>query len=282
MTHQSPIRKRYVSTSKGDLHLRECGEGEPLVLLQSLTRSGSMYEHVLPRFASAGFRAIAIDLMGYGRSDARDGEWLVEDFAANLIEGFAALKIAPRIIAGGHFTAMIAAEIALDDSQCIERMVLDGVPVWEEALRKQMQSAVPTDSALWDEAGQAAAALWSQNWQQLQRLDPGARLTPETENAVLEIFMESVAVSRKPGPVAGFFNYPLIDKLPMLNLPVLLLQSETDTLASRHEDAARLLPNCTIHDFRGVHPLYRLLPSGDLDSYADPIIAFAAELESKA
>lgn len=53
------------------LHWRECGAADAplLVLLHPSPRSSAMYEAWLPRLASLGFRACALDTPGYGGSD---------------------------------------------------------------------------------------------------------------------------------------------------------------------------------------------------------------------
>ena len=50
-----------------DLHYREQGTGEPLILLHGNGEDGSYFEHQMNAFASR-FRVIALDTRGHGRS----------------------------------------------------------------------------------------------------------------------------------------------------------------------------------------------------------------------
>jgi pimeloyl-ACP methyl ester carboxylesterase len=48
------------------------GTGIPVVLLHAATGSSAVWEHQLPSFIAAGFRVIAYDRRGYGRTEIKD------------------------------------------------------------------------------------------------------------------------------------------------------------------------------------------------------------------
>ncbi len=84
------IRKSYVDTARGQIHVRSAGDGEHmLVMLQILPFGSQLFEALMPVLAECGYHAVALDLMGYGRSDKRDDVWLIEDFAANIEDALA-------------------------------------------------------------------------------------------------------------------------------------------------------------------------------------------------
>jgi haloalkane dehalogenase len=67
-----PYEPRYAEVAEG---LRMAyveagpGDGEPVVLLHGEPTWSFLYRHVMPELAAAGLRAIAVDLVGFGRSD---------------------------------------------------------------------------------------------------------------------------------------------------------------------------------------------------------------------
>ena len=107
------LAKRYVETSRGLVHLQEAGAGGRALVLTTLTSfSAPLLDQVLPALADLGWHAIALDLMGYGRSDKRDTHWLVEDFADNVLEAIVACEAEPFGLAFGHFSSWVGIEIA--------------------------------------------------------------------------------------------------------------------------------------------------------------------------
>ncbi|MEL7209568.1 MAG: alpha/beta fold hydrolase, partial [Actinomycetota bacterium] len=52
------------------IHRAEAGEGPPVVMVHGFPESWFSWRHQLPALAEAGYRAVAIDVRGYGRSAA--------------------------------------------------------------------------------------------------------------------------------------------------------------------------------------------------------------------
>ncbi len=83
------IRHRWVEARGLRFHLAEAGEGDDIVLcLHGWPQHWYEWRFLLPRLAAAGYRAVAMDLRGFGWSDApRDGyekENLADDVLAVL------------------------------------------------------------------------------------------------------------------------------------------------------------------------------------------------------
>jgi pimeloyl-ACP methyl ester carboxylesterase len=64
---------RYIRTNGLDMAVHELGEGEPIVLLHGFPELAYSWRHQMPALAGAGFRAIAPDQRGYGRTTAPAG-----------------------------------------------------------------------------------------------------------------------------------------------------------------------------------------------------------------
>src|SRR5580693_7225287 len=59
----------FKATDGTTLHYRDHGDGPPIVLLASQGLSSSMWQHLMVRLADQGFRCVALDRRGHGRSD---------------------------------------------------------------------------------------------------------------------------------------------------------------------------------------------------------------------
>jgi len=64
----SEIAHRSVAVNGIRLHVAECGRGPSVVLMHGFPESWYSWRHQLPALAQAGYRALAIDVRGYGRS----------------------------------------------------------------------------------------------------------------------------------------------------------------------------------------------------------------------
>ena len=62
------ITHRSVETNGIRLHVAECGRGPSVVLVHGFPESWYSWRHQLPALGAAGYRAIAVDVRGYGRS----------------------------------------------------------------------------------------------------------------------------------------------------------------------------------------------------------------------
>ncbi|MEW2625087.1 alpha/beta hydrolase [Streptomyces sp. NPDC048106] len=87
MTHGTEPTHRLVRTESGRIHLVEQGSGPLVLLVHGFPESWYSWRHQLPVLAAAGYRAVAIDVRGYGRSSkpaATDAYRLTELVADNV------------------------------------------------------------------------------------------------------------------------------------------------------------------------------------------------------
>lgn len=71
------LRQRTVSTNGVDLHVVEAGEGFPVIFAHGFPELAYSWRHQLPAVAAAGYRAVAPDQRGYGRSSRPEA---IEDY----------------------------------------------------------------------------------------------------------------------------------------------------------------------------------------------------------
>lgn len=66
------VRHRQVGLGEIELHVAELGEGKPVLLLHGFPELWYSWRHQMRALARAGYRAIAPDMRGFGRSSAPD------------------------------------------------------------------------------------------------------------------------------------------------------------------------------------------------------------------
>jgi pimeloyl-ACP methyl ester carboxylesterase len=74
----------YIEANGLRFHVRDEGDGEPVLLLHGFPDSGGLWRRQVPALTAAGFRAIAPDLRGFGESDRPEG---VDSYAMPLLVG---------------------------------------------------------------------------------------------------------------------------------------------------------------------------------------------------
>jgi pimeloyl-ACP methyl ester carboxylesterase len=124
------ITHRVVPSSAGRIHLVEQGSGPLVLLVHGFPESWYSWRHQLPVLAAAGYRAVAIDVRGYGRSSKPQDTAayrmleLVEDNVAVV----RALGERTAVIVGHDWGATIAANSALVRPDVFRAVGLLSVP----------------------------------------------------------------------------------------------------------------------------------------------------------
>ena len=114
MAHPA-IEHRMVETNGIRLHIAEMGQGPVVILCHGWPETWYSWRHQLPALAAAGFRAIAPDMRGYGRSDRPEA---VEAYTQLHIVGdmvglLDALEVPQAVIIGHDWGAPAAWNSAL-------------------------------------------------------------------------------------------------------------------------------------------------------------------------
>lgn len=250
------IRKGYADTEAGQLHYREAGEGPALVLLHWTPSSGRMFEAAMADLAGT-HRVIALDLMGYGRSDRRPGDWLVGDFAGNVLEGLSALAVERCALYGGHMGAAIALEVAAQAPRRVEKLILDGAPAWDAetraAIAKHMSGGTPPPI---EEDGGHLMKLWQgiaffrKEWDAER---PLPEIAPEAAWGHVVDLIETGFLSSSRALVEN----DMAARASAVETPTLCLTADGDPLSDQHDKMLAALGNATGHRFAGPHPLHR-------------------------
>ena len=109
------VKHRMVETNGIRLHVAEQGEGPLVILCHGFPECWYSWRHQLPALAKAGFRAVAADLRGYGRSDRPEEveKYTILDDIGDVVGLVDALGAKQAVIAGHDIGAAIAWQSAL-------------------------------------------------------------------------------------------------------------------------------------------------------------------------
>jgi pimeloyl-ACP methyl ester carboxylesterase len=274
-----PLRWGFADTLTGQLHFRACGAGPDIVLLPWSPASGRMYDFLLPHLARAGFRAITFDLAGTGRSHKKCRNWTVQQYAADVLEACGSLHTVPYTVIGGRFGAAVAVEMLLAAPAQVTGAVLDGVPgLAPEELRKM---TLPTSGLSPKIAADGAhrSFAFDVTLRMLKDWDPGFELTQESLPVVyefmrdyLELGYEGIVANVETDARGGKPAYDVLARLGEVSQRVLIMTSDTDSLAPAYNRALERARNSRGHKFAGNHPVLSPARAGE---YAQVVVSFA-------
>jgi pimeloyl-ACP methyl ester carboxylesterase len=111
------------------VHYQEAGDrnAPAMVLIHGFTSSTLVWSKVFLKLARAGYRVIALDMLGYGyTAKPRNGEYTIDGQAKLLVRLLDALSIPRAIIVGSSYGGAVAAMCALDYRERVEKLILVG------------------------------------------------------------------------------------------------------------------------------------------------------------
>lgn len=122
---------RFTQSNGVRLAVYESGDGPPVILLHGFPEIAFSWRHQVAALAEAGYRAIAPDQRGYGRSSVpQDVEaYAMEELAADIIGLMDAAEIESAAIVGHDWGALLAWHLALTAPARVERLAILNVPL---------------------------------------------------------------------------------------------------------------------------------------------------------
>lgn len=120
-------RSRFISVDGIRVHYQEFGsrQAPPMILIHGYTASAYVWRTAAPMLARAGFHVLAVDLIGFGYSEKP--RWFEYSITAQTraIERFMdRVGIGRAIIVGSSYGGAVAATLALDYPERVEKLVL--------------------------------------------------------------------------------------------------------------------------------------------------------------
>src|SRR5271154_4522587 len=109
------VTHRMIETNGIRLHVAEQGEGPLIILCHGFPECWYSWRHQLRALAEAGFRAVAPDLRGYGRSDRPEEveKYTLLHYVGDIVGLLDAFGVKQAVIAGHDVGAAVAWQAAL-------------------------------------------------------------------------------------------------------------------------------------------------------------------------
>lgn len=222
------ITKGYVDSTSGQVHYRETGSGEEvLVLLHQTAASSRMFESFMTATTAArpGMRLIALDTPGFGASDP----WPTQPTTGELVDALAgavdALGVGHHHLLGHHTGAALACEWAATRPGEVDSLTMIGALAMGAEARATWLAGV-ADAPVQADGSHLAAA-----WQRVAHIDtepvaypPGPELRHREAVDVL------LATPRWPEAYRAVFSQDFESHLAAVTCPALLLCGRDDIL----------------------------------------------------
>jgi pimeloyl-ACP methyl ester carboxylesterase len=231
------IRKGYTDIPTGQVHYRELrrATGLPLVLLHQTASSGAMFEGLMTLLAD-DFPLLAPDTPGFGNSDPLPLPFTVSDLAEALYTALLTLGVRECYLFGHHTGAAVAVQMAFAHPGFVRRLALSGPPLLDPSQVTALLATLPPFAIAPDGSHLTAT------WQRIRRRDPDLPL----ETVQRELLLTQAAGHAATTAYQAVFAQPLAEQLAALDLPVLVMAGEHDTLRSGLESAYALLRQGTL------------------------------------
>lgn len=120
-------RSHFVMVDGANVHYQEFGEktDPTIILIHGYTASVYVWKTTAPMLAEKGFHVIAIDLLGFGYSEKpRWFDYSIQSQARMISRFMDRIGIGRAIVAGSSYGGAVAATLALDYPQRVEKLVL--------------------------------------------------------------------------------------------------------------------------------------------------------------
>ena len=240
------FKRSYVDLDWGQMHLLTARPEDPssapaVVCFAPTPYSGNYYRILMGALAQDRV-VIAPDYPGLGRSDRPNEDLDIAAHADIMAEVLAAAGWGPegngQIDACGYHTGtFVATELALRHPHLVRRLVLIGIPFFQDAERADFYRKLGNVRALPD----SLAALESDWAFDIDNRAEGVALDRAFEN-----FIESAAAWQNRSRLYGaVFQYPAEQRAPTLKHPALVLNPH-GSLETQTRDFASLLPNAVL------------------------------------
>lgn len=173
---EGPWTHRTIRANGIALHVAEVGSGPLVLLLHGMPTFWWTWAQQLVDLADAGFRAVAVDLRGYGGSDKPPRGYDATTLAADVAALVTALGEQDAVIVGNDVGGLLAWTIAAHSPQVVRRIAVLGA-----AHPLRLRQAI-----LSDRKGQRHASSYALTKFQLPRF--GERLLTRDSTFIAELF----------------------------------------------------------------------------------------------
>lgn len=222
---------RTIASPAGRIHLVEQGTGPLVLLVHGFPESWYSWRRQLPAIAAAGFRAVALDVRGYGRSSkpAEPAAYRMVELVEDNVAVVNALGEDSAVVIGHDWGATIAADTALLRPDVFRAVALLSVPYTPRG--------GPRPSEVFAQMGgeeEFYVSYFQEPGRAEREIEPDVR-------GWLAGFYAALSADTMPGPDAPSPHFVardhgrLRDRFPAQRRPAWLTEADLDTYAAEFE-----------------------------------------------
>lgn len=264
----------------GSIYLVESGDGPPIVCVHGFMHSTRVWFHQLEEFPRAGFRTVAYDHRGHGRSVAGSSGHSVENLARDLRTVLEELDLRDAVLVGHSMGgAAVQAFVTRFPEIAAERVA--GMVLLSTFAKTPLGSHSPVTAARFERiAGRVPDMSWVMATPNLglllTRLGFGRDPAPSHVELTRRMLAECPRETRIEGARA-MIGLDLTGQLPSVRIPTLVIGGTADLLAppAQSKLMAKLIPGARLELFPGGGHMLMLERTEAVDRL---IIDFAREV----
>jgi pimeloyl-ACP methyl ester carboxylesterase/2-polyprenyl-6-methoxyphenol hydroxylase-like FAD-dependent oxidoreductase len=279
LAHKLGLREGRVAVdSDVGLHYVEAGEGPLVLFIHGFPEFWYSWRHQLPALAHAGYRAVALDMRGYNRSDKPRGidAYGLPTLARDVRRAIVELGASTATVVGHDWGGLVAWELAMQHPDVVERLAIINAPHPERgraSLRTPRQLRRSWYIGLFQLPVFAEAYVRWGDYQFVRR----AFMKGSTGNRPddIERYVEAMAV---PGALTAGINYYRAlgrmllrerDRSRRIDAPVLVIWGEQDPYlgAELAEPDRRLVPDLRVERLDDVGHWAQIDRPGEVNAF---------------
>jgi pimeloyl-ACP methyl ester carboxylesterase len=228
--------QRWVRVEDRWANVVELGSGPAVVFIHGLGGSWQNWLENLPTVAEAGYRAIAVDLPGFGESEMPREKISISGYGRWIDALLSELDVDAAALVGNSMGGFIGAEVAIKFPQRTGRLVLvsaAGISIEHQRNDAAMQALYRTEMITANAAGWLGKRADSVSTRPRLRKLLLRFVMAHADQLPAPLIAEQVRGTGKPGflpAVDALTTYPIRDRLPDISAPTLIVWGADDML----------------------------------------------------
>lgn len=224
------MRRAYTDGPFGQIHYQYAasalGDGAmPLVLLHQAIMASGQFDNVFDPLIAHDFAPVAIDMPGFGLSDAPPSQPSIVDYAQCVAPVLDALGVGRAGVAGHHTGALVGTEFALACPERVTGLIIHGPMILPDAEREALATDICSREVAF--VARAEGAHFQDVARIRERLSEG-RVAPDRISDYVIQAMQAYAMGAYAYGHTAAFAYDHTVPLQQLALPVLILSNTGD------------------------------------------------------
>ena len=210
------MQRKTIDIGETALSILEAGSGPPLVFVHGSVTTSELFRNALEYYAPR-YRAIALDLRGYGDSAKPGHGYNISQFAKDLARLFDVLELPPAVLLGVSMGGWTAQRFALDNGEKLNGVVLASTSTGE--LAEGVLEADPRDM------------VKNLGWRTVSEgLITGA-FPPDTDPAIVNALLSRIDTWNEQvitEVIDSVMAFDTLNELPDLEVPTLIMVGSED------------------------------------------------------